>query len=133
MKTKLIFIMGAIFICTFIGAQELKAQEKTTKYYVVTSWVEYYNGKEKRPIVTNVVKVVCKYQFESSVSNQFSNFFDAEHKKRSGGFLNHAHGLVFTFDTYEKAEKRRRELIADYNNDDWYPYLVKDFTFMCDD
>jgi hypothetical protein len=132
MKTKLILILSVIFIYTSFDAQELKAQEKTTKYYVVISWVRYNNGKKNRPIVTNVVKVVCnKYQFESEVSNQFSDFFNAEHKKRSGGYLDDS--IVFTFDTYEKAEKKRREFIADYNRKNRDPYLVKDFTFMCED
>lgn len=139
MKTKLIIAFSAFFLITLLGPQELRAQK--TKYYVVCGWLKMYNKPgENRPFVTNVVQVSCKYHDSTMVINQLDDFFLAFVKKKSG-FDYISDNVAFFEDTYDKAEKKRRELIADYN--DGYilngrrieqdAYLIHNFSVLCDD
>jgi hypothetical protein len=104
MKSKLIFIMGAIFICTFIGAQELKAQE--TKYYVMYGWFKSGVGEKAATtnFVSNVAKAQCRNLSDNGVKLQFKDYFKAYCKKRFGQDSRVDWCAESSFDTYEKAE-----------------------------
>ena len=116
------------FTC-MLSMQELNAQT-TTKYYFVFGIM--LEGNEQCPFVTNVVRLTCKRNSDTMVRNQFSDFYNAFVKRKSGyNYLSDGVSAL-GFDTYDKAEQRRRELIADYNKD-WDTYLIRDFSVMCDD
>lgn len=133
MKTKLIFTLSVLFLSALFGMQELKAQKKVqTKYYVVSGWLENGATEERRPFVANVVSVSCENQSVFMVKNQFFDFYKAFVAKKHKGFNVTNQNYTYDTDTREKAEKKRREMIAKYN-EDWDTCLINDFSVLCED
>ena len=133
MKTKLTLTFIVLFLSTLFGMQELKAQK--VSYYVLSTVLDDYKSDTKnRPCVSNVVKVSCNDTSEG-VIGQFREFFNAYHKKKSGWNIKPTDIQAWDYDSAEKAERKRRELIANYNSKDYYGdiYYVSDFNYICDD
>ncbi len=84
--------------------------------------------------MSNVVKINCDAS-ESRIKNQFYDFFKAYHKRRSGDWnIDITSVTAWKFDSAQKAEMKRRELIGAYEEKDYYGkiYLVTDFNYLCD-
>jgi len=126
-KTGLLSVLALLMV----GGVCQHATAQQTKYWVVCGWMEK-SGEDSRPYVTNVVSVSCNYQSESMVKTQFYDFFNAFVAKRSGYDSASKNCLAWSFDTYDKAELKRRELIADYNKR-WNTYLINSYSVLCRD
>jgi spermidine/putrescine-binding protein len=124
---KFLAVAAVLFGCTMF-ANTAQAQ---TKYYVVSGWLKNYDTSENRPVVSNVVRVSCGYQSESMVKVQFNDFWKSFYK-RTGYTFDFGRGIVWVCETADKAEAKRRELIADFNNK-WDTFIIKDFSVTCDD
>ena len=126
---KKFFFIGTLTLLILGGLRgEISAQQ--TKYYVVCGRVEGAGGAS-RAYVTNVTRFTCRYQSNTTVETQFYDFYHAFVKGRSG-FNVIRQTLVWSFDTYDKAEIKRRELVADYNRLE-PAWLIVNFRALCDD
>ena len=138
-KPFLFFVAAIIFLLTNSFIYNRIHDFTLDERYKVVSAIEYSKtGKPLNPIVTNVVYVDCKYHFDAQVSLELRDFYDAYYKAdRNGNTIGTQ--TVFSFDTRDKAEKRRRELIADaakraaLGSLSWKPLLIQHFKVLCDD
>lgn len=133
---KILFIAVTVLISTAALAQN----NYKTKHFFVYGW-EYTSaipGNEPKakaqPVVSNVFTTRCTKDYlpnKTGLENEFSDYYAAYLSKSRGYSMLrplYVHGY---YDTYEKAEKERRKVIADlnYKSD---PILVKDFSASCD-
>ncbi len=104
--------------------------EEEPAYYISIAW-EYDATGMTQPIISNVVYAACKYHSASMVSNQLNTFYNAYY--RSSRHTSGINRIVsWRYDTKDKAEKKRRELIAGYNNQNQEPLLIYKFSVLCD-
>ena len=123
----------AVLLCSFIAAKKTSTDDDP-KYYVATGWeVPTSSANKGQPVVSNVTYVNCKYHSPDKVKLQLAEFYNAYYRKtRNALHLNPT--VAWRFDTRDKAEKKRRELIVDFqNNGGWEPLLVEKFTVLCND
>ena len=105
------------------------------RYYVVQGWeVSTATGERvTQPLVTNITYVDCKYHSASKTELALQDYYKAYYiKKRKADWIDTL--IAWKFDTRDKAEQKRREIIAEYNKDDYYQLLyVNNFSVLCDD
>ena len=132
MRKSLLYLTVAVCIL-FLSSYALKTTDQVPMYYVAVGWEESATGnKSPQPVVSNVVYVNCKYHSTDMVVNQLFEFYNAYYKI-SRNTLHLKQRIAWRFDTSDKAEKKRRELIAGYTNQGWDPLLIYRFSVLCDD
>ena len=113
----------------FITNEKNKTEDKPY-YCVVIGW-ERSSSVKGQPVISNVAYFDCRFYFDVHVSNELQTFYQAYYAKNRGTI-----GLelmtVYHFETRDQAIRKRRELVAEYNNN-WNPLLITDFTITCDD
>lgn len=105
------------------------------RYYVVQGWeVSTATGERvTQPLVTNITYVDCKYHSASKTELALQDYYKAYYlKQRKADWIDNL--LAWKFDTRDKAEQKRREIIAEYNKNDTYKLLyVNNFSVLCED
>jgi hypothetical protein len=102
-------------------------------YYVAIGWEEPSStGDKTQPVVSNVVYVNCKYHSSGMVVHQLFEYYNAYYKQ-SRNALHLKQRVAWSYNTKDKAEKKRRELIAGFTNQGWEPFLIYRFSVLCDD
>lgn len=125
-----------ILSCLFSINNKLHAKEKQeTQYWVVVAYESRYENY--RPIlgsavISNVVRTTCISFRESGkgVTNQFEEYYTAYYAKQRG-FSGLVRAIAFRFDTWDEAERKRRQLIGDHNRND-NPLIIDRFSYLCD-
>ena len=124
-------IMAIIAATAFTYKQHIVATGDEPKYYVTTAWEVMNTIGLSQPLVTNVVYADCEYHSTGKVANQLLEYYNAYHRaSRKSIILNRI--ISWRYDTKDGAEKKRRELIAAYNNQNWETFLIEKFSVLCD-
>lgn len=128
----LIILQGAFIFNSGFSYKRNKANTEPL-YYVVVAYENGYN-KPGQPVVSNVVYANCNFHNDLMVSNQFNTYYGAYYSK-SRGHTGLVRANTFSYDTRDKAEARRREIISNFNNryPNWSPLLTTHFSVLCDD
>ena len=104
------------------------------RYYVVQGWeVSTATGERvTQPLITNITYVDCTYHGATKTELALQDYYKAYYiKKRKADWIDNL--LAWKFDSRDKAEQKRREIIAEYNKDDKYVLLyVNNFSVLCD-
>ncbi|MBC7507737.1 MAG: hypothetical protein H7320_03170 [Ferruginibacter sp.] len=132
MKIYIIIAAGimAIIAATAFTHKQPVATGDEPKYYVTTAWEVMNTSGLSQPLVTNVVYADCEYHSTGKVANQLLEYYNAYHKaSRKSIILNRI--ISWRYDTKDGAEKKRRELIAAYNNQHWETFLIEKFSVLC--
>jgi hypothetical protein len=126
---KLFSLLLTLFTVLFLNTSfSYKLKQHIPKYHVALGKVDI--GGKTEIVVSNVVYVNCKkYHSDIGVGIQFKEFYDAYFKK-SRGSSSLGEVMSSGYDTYDKAEKRRRELISLWS--DRNPILITNFSFLCE-
>lgn len=131
-------LLTLLIACTMvISFKPLKSNSATAeyRYYVVQGWeVSTATGtRETQPLVTNVVYVDCKNHSASRTELCLQDYYKAYYlKNRKADWIDNL--IAWKFDTKDKAEQKRREIIAEYNNDSNYKLLyINNFSVLCND
>ena len=128
------FIVGAVMImiivCSAFSSKEKKKTEDKPYYCVVIGW-EQSSSVKGQPVISNVASFDCRFYFDVHVSNELQTFYQAYYAKNRGTIALELM-TVYHFETSDGAVRKRRELVAEYNNN-WTPLLINDFTITCDD
>jgi hypothetical protein len=121
-------IAGMILLGNFSMAQNTEP-----KYVVAQAWEQPKTASGRQPVITNVAYFNCKKygSREAYVEHQLNTYYDSEFK-RSRNTLSIRDVVVFVFDTRDKAEAKRRELIAKVNDGRWTPVLMERFSVLCE-
>ncbi len=131
MKTNLLKIALSVFsviILLFTSNTNAQSEQKYQYYFVtVTAFDE-----GKIAIVTEVRRANCGidsfYTYEQPIKNQFSTYLQANYKKW--------HIYKFTrvqlFKNQVEAEKKRVEIIAEYNRGDYTVTKDSSYKYYCD-
>lgn len=91
-------------------------------------------GGKNQPVVTNVFKFTCgeeNYPKEYIIEGQFNTYYEAYYKNNRNT-MHIKDKLKFMYDSYNEAEKGRREQIAKYVNNSDDPLLMNRFSVLCD-
>lgn len=102
------------------------------QYYVTLAWEVMDSNGLSQPLVTNVVYVDCEYHSDGKVANQLVEYYNAYHRA-SRKSININRIVSWDYDTRDEAEKKRRELIARFNNQNWDTFLIEKFSVLCAD
>ena len=133
---KYIITVAAIFTIivatAFTHKYTVASNADEPKYYVTLAWEVMKSNGLSQPLVTNVVYVDCKYHSTGKVANQLVEYYNAYHRAARKS-ININRIVSWRYDTKDAAEKKRRELIAGYNNRDWETFLIEKFSVLCDD
>lgn len=136
--TKIAFFKKAItagmMVVLFVVSVAFRTKDKKKiddkpRYCVVMGWEITNDATTSQPVISNVAYYDCRFYNSMHAENELSSFYKAYYGKNSGTF-----GLekmtCFSFETRDAAIKKRRELIAQHN-DQWNPLLINDFTITC--
>jgi hypothetical protein len=118
----------SILLTSFTVGNKSTSDEEPM-YYVSVAW-ETTAFVQGDPVISNVAYADCKYHSTNMVANQLTTYYNAYYKSsRKTSGINRI--VSWHFDTKDKAEKKRRDLIASYNQK-WEPLLVEKFSVLCD-
>ena len=123
-------VMIMILVCFAFSSKEKKKTEDKPYYCVVIGW-EQSSSVKGQPVISNVASFDCRFYFDVHVSNELQTFYQAYYAKNRGTIALELM-TVYHFETSDGAVRKRRELVAEYNNN-WTPLLINDFTITCDD
>jgi hypothetical protein len=127
-RTGIVVIM-LVVSTAFINKDKKNLNDKP-QYCVAVGWEYMGNDLDSQPVISNVVYVDCKYYEGMHVTNELNSYYTAYYAKNRGSY-----GLkqmvAFNYDTRDAAIRKRRELVANYNQK-WNPLLITDFTVTCD-
>lgn len=129
MKTAILLI-SILFTTGSFKPERIPYAADKPMYYVCYATEQYNKGKSY-PVVSNVTYVNCNYHTRVTVEVQLFEYYNAFYSKsRNGGVLNGI--MVFRYDTWDKAEKKRRELLAKFNTLGEVLHIEK-FSVLCND
>lgn len=131
-----------VLLCSYKVPELLIQQQDTAltnivnsaedRYKVVSAFEHDKVGKFTGKVVSNVVYVNCRLHFDSHIKNEFSDYYNAEFQKyRNSSTVGNM--TVFSYDTRDKAEKKRRELIKENNDWGYSTLTMEKFRVLCDD
>lgn len=116
-------------LLTSFTSSHTSVSDDEPMYYVTVAW-ETTAFVQGDPIITNVAYVNCKYHSNGKVANQLNTYYNAYYKNdRNTSGINRI--VSWRYDTADKAEKKRRELLESYRQK-WEPLLVEKFSVLCD-
>ena len=131
MRIKLIIFLSVFSLLGVFGVQQLSAQ---TKYAFVYGWIKEGYGDDKKTtyFVSNIVKIDCNYAPDDAVKSQFGDYYKASYRNKFGKSSFVDWSAANTYDTRDKAEKARREQVAEYTERGNF-YQFSDFRYLCDE
>ncbi|HEY8659333.1 MAG TPA: hypothetical protein VIL78_09865 [Hanamia sp.] len=133
MKASRLFLaiaFSAIIFSSFTSAKKTSDADEPM-YYVSIAWEVMVSPGSTHPVITNVAYVNCEYHSTGKVAYQLVEYYNAYYRSsRNSSGINRI--VSWRYDTKDKAEKKRRELIAGYNNQNWEPLLIYKFSVLCD-
>jgi hypothetical protein len=125
---------AAVVIMLIVSSAFITKDKKSLKdkpqYCVAVGWEYMDNDLDSQPVISNVAYYDCRFYNEMHVTNELNSYYSAYYAKNRG-----SRGLkqivAFSYDTRDAAIRKRRELIAEYN-DQWNPLLIDGYTITCD-
>jgi hypothetical protein len=123
-------ILISVLLLSSFNSTPKKLIDDAPKYYVTLAW-ETVAFNTTGPLITNVTYVNCKFHSDKKVANDLVEYYNAYYlKERKTSSINRI--LSWRYDTYDQAEKKRRELLSGYKAK-WDVLLIEKFTVLCDD
>lgn len=125
-------------VATHLWSIEAHAQRnaKKTEYWIVKGYESRYDANMRKSVLgdavySNVFQTSCE-PGGTGVTNQFFEYYNAYYAKRRG-YTGLVRQIAFgPYDTWEEAEKQKRELLAKQSRSSYPNYLYIDrFSYLC--
>lgn len=120
-------LITGLFLSSFKTTSK-ELMDDAPKYYVTLAW-ETGAFNTTGPLITNVTYVNCKFHSDKKVANDLVEYYNTYYlKERKTSSINGI--LSWRYDTYDQAEKKRRELLSGYKAK-WDVLLIEKFSVLC--
>ena len=129
MKSRLVVLAMTFCLCTVAFTGKTMAQ---TRYCVAYGILLDSSGdKSGVRFISNVFEIRCNAT-EGDVTVQMNEWVKSEKRRLGYDSINRSSFFQYRFDSRDAAERKRREIRSEREEDDTYVFRDREFSYLCD-